>query len=220
MKMAFKTGHLFSIASVSDKVVAKVLSFAHLPLGWHYGRGGPATESTVRRALATREFLMTQGANSIEAFLREDRSIVISAFNEADQVDVTVAKSGSYDIFVERNEDTLLDEEGLDFSKVAAYVRFLGWKETLRSGSSTRAISRTRRVALIAPQFSHRTMELPLLMKLAPFEHRNAPAHMLQYSTQSASPVGHRFSSGSTSARSQSTPSPKIRLRPATSVTS
>jgi hypothetical protein len=80
----------------TEKTAAKISSFAHLPRGWHYGKGVPAHPDTVR--IAT-EYLLTLTAllfEETDAFPGADGEILVSAYRGKHCVEVTVETDRSF----------------------------------------------------------------------------------------------------------------------------
>jgi hypothetical protein len=65
-------------ANFADTAV-KILSFGDLPLGWHYGEGGPIPENTLDAALAWNRFISPWPFDYTDAFPGDGGRITIAA---------------------------------------------------------------------------------------------------------------------------------------------
>ncbi len=189
---------IFSCRVVSDKVVRDILSFRDLPQCWHYGEGVPAEQIIVVKALKMREILLKEGAEKFEAFPCVDGSIVISAFAQNYQVDVTVSANAYYDVYIEENDTQILDCERVEITKIVDVVRELKWTDHSPSGYFTQNISPIKEVVSTAPPYRRQMMELPLSTKSVPSGARSQSVNMWSHSTHRTSRGIHQFSSEST----------------------
>lgn len=145
-----------------DNSVEAILSFARLPFGWHFGKGGPINSQVVVDALSVRTLLLDLGATTIEAFPTEGGAIVVSGLNGDDTVDVTVKKGRRYDLFIEQSDKDIADLENVSPSVLEKWVRYLGWRATPYSGYFTLSTSPTRGGVSIARRYSHQKTGSPL----------------------------------------------------------
>jgi hypothetical protein len=172
-----QSNFLFSLVSVSEKAEKDIISFQTLPFGWHFGRGRPASSDAVAEALRMRGLLLQLGAKKIEAFPRTSGEIVVSALNGPDTVDVTCSGNGSYDLFIERDDATVVDEKRVSLRKLAEMVRFLGWREAVSSGYFTRDTTLGRGVDLTVQLYRNLPTVFPSLTRPA----RHAVAHVFAH---------------------------------------
>lgn len=220
MKFVQLNSESASVVSVSDSVVAKILSFARLEKGWHYGNGQPSTKNIVGTALRLRAKLNILGADTIEAFPRLDGSIVVSAINGTTVVDVTCRTDGNFDLYIEMNDKVTLDVEEVVYSEIVARIRFLEWRGSSRYAYFTPCISPTSEGDSIAPPFSRPTMVSPSLTAFVPSVVAEPNVSTSPTTTHREFPALRLYSSGSISRAYQNMSSDKIRLKPGTHVTS
>ena len=154
--------------SVSNKAERDILSFAHLPSGWYYGKGKRINRAVVLDALLVKSTLMTLGAAVVEAFPKSDGSIVVSGIRKDDVVDVTCHGSQKYDFYIERAKEEMVDVAEVSLHRISSQIRFLGWRAWISSDYSTPVTTHGRGVASIAQQFRNLKMVSPSLMKVAP----------------------------------------------------
>lgn len=207
--------------SVSRKAERDILSFASLPRGWHFGRGIPIPRKVISDALYIKSKMVDLGATTIEAFPKISGSIVVSAIKGEDSVDITCYGNGKYDFYVERANQELIDVSKTSFSRLAAQVRFLGWRETTWSDSFTRGTTHGRKVASIAKQF--RNLKTDFLSLTIPAHDGAAVRRVNTYhysTTPSASAASHQFFFVSAAPNSQITIYNKTQLKQETIVTS
>jgi len=79
--------------SASDSAADEIRSFAHLPKGWDYGKGGPIDPITIKAALEWNNYLRAQRFTNTRAFPGGGGEIVIAA-GEADHYLEVIVEPG------------------------------------------------------------------------------------------------------------------------------
>jgi hypothetical protein len=82
-------------------------SFADLPRGWRFGRGGPIGFD--QRILATRLLNAAKAAelSRANAFASEDGAVLVSFYAGDYQLDITVENDNGFTIAVDRDDDQI-----------------------------------------------------------------------------------------------------------------
>jgi hypothetical protein len=190
----------FAASSVQSGLVARILSFASLPHGWHYGSGSPAKISTVVNALMVRTMLVQLGAKQVEAFPIKDGGILVSGINLPDVVDVTCHVSGSLTVSIERGGEEVAYKDDVSSKELAERVKFLEWKDQLQSDSVTLSTIPTFSDASRAKQSKPPTTVSLWSMRPVPLGSAEANANTFRVSTTAGSVGRRQYSSGLTSA--------------------
>jgi len=87
-----------------DRVATKIRSFADLPIGWHYGSGGPSPQIVVEAALRWCDYLRGVGLSDIDAFPGDSGEILLSAIFGSHSVDIITEVDGTVSVAYERND--------------------------------------------------------------------------------------------------------------------
>lgn len=80
------------------KTVKKVNSFAALPLGWHYGTGGPASRSIIEKSLEYIAHFVSLGFSKTDAFAGEDGQVLVSAYMDEYCLEITIETDHSFTV--------------------------------------------------------------------------------------------------------------------------
>jgi hypothetical protein len=89
------------VAQVNDGTEEKIKSFATLPRGWDYGRGGPIPEKTLREARAWNAILRENGLDDIDAFPGGDNEVVVAGSLGDYYVEAIVENDGKVSIAID-----------------------------------------------------------------------------------------------------------------------
>jgi hypothetical protein len=95
----------------------KISSFAQLPIGWHYGEGGPLSTNTIEAAKKVHcEFLLL-GLTKTDAFAGESMEVLVTAYKDNHYVGVIVEADGT---FVLRYEESAQEKRYCEFNNLDA----------------------------------------------------------------------------------------------------
>jgi hypothetical protein len=127
-----------------DPLLAKIVSFSKLPIGWRYGNGGPIGQSVINSALGWVGFLRSAGISTIDVAPGESGEITVAA-NIGRYTEIINEPDGAYTIVHEEEpgrED--IYEPGLSERDAKELVRtFLRETWITSAGSTTKTIFRT-----------------------------------------------------------------------------
>ena len=88
-----RTLHWLSTMVQTDE---KIHAFATMPLGWHYGRGGPAPRSVIDAALQLNS-VACKATLKTNAFLGPDSEVQITVYHGPHYLEFTIADDGLVD---------------------------------------------------------------------------------------------------------------------------
>lgn len=97
----------------SSGATAKINSFAGLPEGWNYGRGGPIAASIIREGHRWNEILQWAGFPETDAFPGADGEIEITGYRGDHYIEVIIETNSTISIIYEMREETVLDRRNL-----------------------------------------------------------------------------------------------------------
>lgn len=84
------------VPSHAPRTAQKIARFGELPLGWHYGRGGPIGAEVIARAKEIYTWLIDYGLTRTDAFAGADGEIQVTAYRFEHFVGVTIETDGTY----------------------------------------------------------------------------------------------------------------------------
>ncbi len=102
------------------KTDGKIMSFERLPLGWHYGKGGPASPHMVRRARGILSLFGTIGFMETDAFPGISGEIMVTAYRGKHCVEVTTELDNSFVVTHEFDGEDRFHETGLSVLQAAS----------------------------------------------------------------------------------------------------
>jgi hypothetical protein len=76
------------------RTARKIFSFRNLPLGWHYGQGGPISMLTISRALDVYMAFLIAGFPRTDAFAGAGREVLVTAYHGTDYIGVITESDG------------------------------------------------------------------------------------------------------------------------------
>lgn len=141
----------------------KIESFAALPVGWHYGEGGPIAREVLDRAQMALQSLFLAGLTDANAFAGEGGEVLVTAYTDAYNVGVIVEPDGTFSIRLEMGAEDVSYDEHLDarhiresITSVAEFIwntsgYSIRQSSTTNSGDST--ISPSRERVMVSPSF-------------------------------------------------------------------
>jgi hypothetical protein len=66
----------------ATRTIRKINDFRFMPVGWHYGKGGPISEKTIGLALHAYESLLLVGLSRTDAFPGADGEVLVTAYHK------------------------------------------------------------------------------------------------------------------------------------------
>ena len=81
-----------------DPIASKILAFAELPKGWHYGKGGPITQRVIDTALMWNRFLAAYGVHDVDASPSERGSILLAANIARRYTEIICEEDGTFTV--------------------------------------------------------------------------------------------------------------------------
>lgn len=158
-------------SSERDKFVSqtsrKIASFAELPVGWHYGEGGPAAPETIQLARILEAHLKMIGFSKTSAFPGPDGDIMVVGYRGPHDLEVIISPVGRFDIVHVLDRQDCATEEATKIEDAKAALTRLGkqiWGSlglsmgatSTTSAKSSRA-SGSSRPMMAEPQYYART---------------------------------------------------------------
>ncbi len=98
-----RTAHWSSVQIPTER---KINSFANMPLGWHYGRGGPAQTRVIDAALRLNAIACKADLET-DAFLGPDSEVRVTVYHGAHYLEFTIANDGLVDYVREDDHNAL-----------------------------------------------------------------------------------------------------------------
>lgn len=96
-----------NFTSASDFVsatAAKIKSFRSLPIGWHYGQGGPLRADVVNKALEIDGYYRQLGFTTTDAFPGANGELMITAYRGIHCIETTISTDLRYSVTHERDD--------------------------------------------------------------------------------------------------------------------
>jgi hypothetical protein len=141
----------------------KLRAFSGLPLGWHYGQGMTFLPDLLERAQGLHAHITSLGLYETDAFPGIDGSVLLTVYEGADRLELTLNPNGNIDYRREKNDIEILGRENLQLAEVQDILREFR-RETCRlSGFYTAGTSIIVSNALL-PTHSHLSGALFLLL--------------------------------------------------------
>lgn len=110
-----------------------IKTYLNLPIGWHYGEGGPMTEGVVNTSLELLEYANRQLAlYEFEPFPGVGGELLLSIHKGGYTLDLTVEPDLSITATLERGKEEIYDYEGLSVDE--AKQKISDFKERLTNG--------------------------------------------------------------------------------------
>jgi hypothetical protein len=76
--------------------IGKLDTFTKLPVGWHYGAGGPISQNVIATAKQLIRTLGAQGFTRTDAFANEDGEVLVTAYHRSHYLGIGVGLAGSF----------------------------------------------------------------------------------------------------------------------------
>lgn len=104
----------------------KILSFRSLPVGWHYGRGGPLSVDVVNRALQIDSYYRQLGFSTTDAFPGADGELMITAYRGPHCIETIISTDLRYSVTHERDDTEISAISDLDDRAAKQTIRRIG----------------------------------------------------------------------------------------------
>lgn len=106
--------NLFPLYPTTDSAttVRKLRSFEQLPVGWHYGSGGPASRTVIDAAVSLYEQMVSLGLTRTDAFPGAEGEIQVTAYHRQHFVAVTIDPHLAYTVCHEDGDVDCCEVEG------------------------------------------------------------------------------------------------------------
>jgi len=92
-----------SSSGLASETERKIKSFGDLPLGWHYGKGGPVGSRAIEIALAYVWTFLSLSLIEMDAFPGADGEIMVAAYHGQHSIRITVELDSSFTVSHEFN---------------------------------------------------------------------------------------------------------------------
>lgn len=123
------------------RTVKKLLSFQHLPQGWHYGAGGPIPRERLVPALKAYAQLLMWGLSRTDAFPGANGEVQVTAYYLDHSVAITAEVDGSFTVLHEHKGVERREAEHIDWTEAKAVLRAAAGEIWGSSGSSIQSTS-------------------------------------------------------------------------------
>lgn len=135
-------------------VAHKILEFAALPEGWHFGEGVGATSDAVDSALSISALLADHQARNVEAFPCVDGGVLVHGYQGDDVLEIQCDPDRSIHFVHERSGGLVKDRESVSIDDIESYLGELAWVPISSLESSIHGITATSWVDTPAPPFN------------------------------------------------------------------
>jgi len=146
------------------RTARKIVSFTHLPNGWHYGQGGPITTQTLRDAFDVYMALLLAGFTSTDAFAGAGYEVLVTAYTGDEYIGVIVEPNGQLSLRHESADEERFYRDKMAMSEVkqkidqiAGEILWSSYGFSIREISTERemdsTISRSRPSMAASPSF-------------------------------------------------------------------
>jgi hypothetical protein len=102
--------------------VRKIDRFRSLPVGWHYGRGGPISDSVISLTQELHRFLLQIGLTKTDAFAGADGEALLTAYHEQHYVAIVVEPTGEISVAHEVAGTDVASAEDLDLKEAKGHL--------------------------------------------------------------------------------------------------
>jgi hypothetical protein len=129
------------VPSVPLPTPLKLESFRHLPIGWHYGKGGPLSKEVVDKAVQIYNHLLFLGFTRTNAFAGAGGEAQIAVYHREHHIAITIEPNLLFGLEHEVDGKEALCHENLRFNELKSKLRAIADEIWSTSGSSTQRIS-------------------------------------------------------------------------------
>lgn len=139
-----------NFTSVSDFVsttAKKIRSFGSLPIGWHYGQGGPLSVDVINKALAIDGYYRQLGFTTTDAFPGADGELMITAYRGPNCIETIISFDLHYSVTHERDDEEISATQGVSEIIAERVIKKIGakiWRSLGLLGLSTESTTTKR----------------------------------------------------------------------------
>jgi hypothetical protein len=178
--------HYAPTAATVTRAERKLASFSELPVGWHYGRGGPISRPVLERAVAVAQHLIMAGFSRNDAFPGVDGDVQVTGYHGRHFISIDIMSGDRFDVRHDIGGIEHCCVEGVGWpgvkiviNEVATEVWGISGLFTLGTGIpyvAVSAISHSRSHPTAASQSSRSTARKPRADRSARTLERSIPA--------------------------------------------
>ena len=174
----FSDVDLPSTLAAKASTPAKIISFSDLPVGWHYGEGGPPTSSTIDLAQDLYWSLEALGYTQTDAFPGIHGEVMVTGYWGTRYAELIAEKDDTISIHLERDGDEIYSEEHRPFEEAAAALEHFSTEEddTVVEGKWSTSDSYTKNILMLTPITTASRVWLLEIPTAAGFQSYNVPA--------------------------------------------
>ncbi len=125
------------LSTTQYDVPEKLTSFKTLPIGWHYGLGGPISDDVIEAAAAIYRRFRLVGFSRNDFFAGASGEVLLTAYHRKHYIDVIVEPTKKFSITYEVNDSEKLFREDLEFNEINKEILEIAGKIWNISGSFT-----------------------------------------------------------------------------------
>lgn len=149
-----------------------IKEFMFLPVGWHYGDGGPISGSVCVTAFELNRYAVEMGLSVTEAFPGINGEIMVSIYPKGHVLDFTIYPNGLIRFRHEINDEEVESEDNLTWIGALQKLNKFGNGTWNSSDSPTPSISvgNQENSKTLSSQIAKRTKQSPLSTRTVPWE--------------------------------------------------
>lgn len=132
--------HFTSASDFVSATAKKIRSFGSLPIGWHYGQGGPLSADVINKALAIYDYYRQLGITTTDAFPGADGELMITAYRGSNCIETTISTDLRYSVAHERDNAEISATQGVSEIIAKRTIKQIGaeiWRSLGLLGLST-----------------------------------------------------------------------------------
>lgn len=133
-------------SAATRETAAKIESFRHLPLGWHYAEGTPATPAAATQAIELLGYAAARGFLTTDAFPGIEGQVMLTVYEGPHYLEFLIGSDGDVEFVREEEGQEAGDIETLTLEESKAEIDRLRekvWPSSVRSTSNTGIIATT-----------------------------------------------------------------------------
>lgn len=115
----------------------KIVSFARLPKGWHYGKGSPSSEHAMAAALTVLGQLALMGFHDTDAFPGIDGAVQVTAYDRHDFYEYNVSLDGTITVVHDRGDTNISYDARLSLTETLQKIEYLAFEKCEQPDLST-----------------------------------------------------------------------------------
>ncbi|MCC0000118.1 MAG: hypothetical protein H6870_14295 [Methylobacteriaceae bacterium] len=100
-----------------SKTFGKILSFAKLKHGWHYGVGGPLKSSVISAALGAHWRLLLNGFDDTNAFPGANGELMVTAYHASQYLEIVVEHDCTLHVCYEIDGSEVMSKSGMTYDE-------------------------------------------------------------------------------------------------------